>query len=534
MKKEVIGYIGLDDEKSIDSIMNLFSKENIEPKITKGKYTMIKCHLAEYFAQIINEPKHYPEHGFSGSPMNKYPILNQDKVDFVPSYMCVSKLNIIGKIEQEKLVTNFRRPTPASSVIIPDSQIVKKLLKVSGEHILGTIVGYEQDPITVALTDAIGRKQLGIFGITGSGKSNTALRVAEIYAKMGWCIIFLDYLDEYVDCDKASIEKHLFTKYWKDLGVLPIGCSNVKKFQPVSDIRERKGFIKYTLKTAFLDFGIIQNILCPSAESGGDAQARKLYPLLHEFKEQKRPIHLVSLSKRLDEEMNKRGGDTSYYIMKQRCDNLLLGNNLWDAYSPDETGQSNLDIFKKMDVDIPSTDISDLDPSEMLKANQINIISFKDVSESDYRASVLILLTRLYNLKKYYANGNLPKVMIFVEEAHIPFSEKIFDRYSKSLNEISRKIFKIGRHYHLNMCVISQRPNDISDAILSQANTRIIHRLKQRADIGKVVTGDIEDYWGLIPRLDVGEAIIDSIEFKAPLTVKVAPCCSKKIDPYME
>ena len=69
---------------------------------------------------------------------------------------------------------------------------------------------------------------------------------------------------------------------------------------------------------------------------------------------------------------------------------------------------------------------------------------------------------------------------------------------------------------------------DVNSALLSQINTRIIHRLKTRDDINRVIVGDIEEFKSSIPRLSVGEAMVDSVEWIAPLYVQIAPSKSKK------
>jgi DNA helicase HerA-like ATPase len=80
------------------------------------------------------------------------------------------------------------------------------------------------------------------------------------------------------------------------------------------------------------------------------------------------------------------------------------------------------------------------------------------------------------------------------------------------------------------MCVVTQRPKDVDSALLSQINTRIIHRLKTTDDINRVIVGDIEEFKSSVPRLSVGEAMIDSVEWVTPLYIQAAPSKSKKID----
>lgn len=537
MVKEIIGHVGMDDSYSQDGIINMFSEQGNEDDLFRGQFLIIDVKDSRFFGQIIDEPKNYPLSGQATSAMNEYPILHHEKVQYIPGYKVVTKIKLLGEITDNlKLASHFTRPRPASKVKHADLETVRSLLNVSGKDVLGVLMGYEdvQNPITISMNDQMGRKQLGIFGMTGTGKSNSCLRVAEIYSNMGWCVIFLDYLGEYVRCMQPSDEKELFSERWTKLGVTPLGNKNVQVYLPISDTREIEGVKKFTLKTKDIP---IETVL--SMFGKGEAQKREFFPILQEIYRDK--WHLQTFSNILAEKIEslpetKRG---SLSIIKRRIDNQLNNpNRLFDNFEAEyaNSNTKTLGSFEKIGVKVPKKSVSDLDPIELLQDGRINVIDFKNVSESDYAATILVLLKRVYKLKKEHGEkpNNYPKVMIMIEEAHIPFNENDKGNiYAQSLNSIAREVFKIGRHYYLNICAISQRPSDIPDSILSQVNTRIIHRLKTFNDISKVITGDIKEYSNSVPALKTGEAIIDSTDFITPLTMKISPCRSKKVDPYL-
>ena len=536
MVGEIIGHIGLDDFRSEDGVVYMYSEEGEEDTLFRGQFITIEIENKRYFGQIIDEPKNYPLSGQTTSAMNEYPILHQEKVQYVPAYKVVSKIKILGEVTNGlTLKSHFTRPKPASKVKITNIEAAKHLLNVSGREVLGLIMGYEEEenPLTITITDIMGRKQLGIFGMTGTGKSNTSLRMAEIFAELGWCVIFLDYLGEYVECGSPSNESKLFTNQWKKLSIIPQGIADVQVYLPISDLREYAGVKKFTLKTSFMALGIITSMFCKT-----EAQEREFIPILRGIPQ--KHWHLQTFSNELDSKIDTTtdAKKQTLSIIKSRIDNQLgQKNRLFDNYEPElaYANTKSISSFEKIGVEVSQTPTSDLDPNELLQNGRINVIDFKNVSEYDYAATTLVLLKRLYNLKKQYSETpkEYPKVMLMIEEAHIPFMESESNIFAPPLNDIARKIFKIGRHYYLNICAISQRPADIPDSVMSQINTRIIHKLKTTRDINKVISGDIKDYGTNIPALKTGEAIIDSSDFINPLTIKIAPSKSKKIDPFV-
>ncbi len=519
-----VGHIGLDDNISEDTIVRMYSEQGMEDHLFRGQFLKIEVNKNSYFGQIIDEPKNFALSGKSDSAINEYPILHQEKVKYVPSYKVVSKIKLLGEItEDNRLKSHFSRPKPASPVYFALPDMVRSILRLDGDQILGLLMGYESqnNPITITVSDSMGRKQLGIFGMTGSGKSNTCLRIAEIFSKMGWCVIFLDYLGEYSRCQYPSEEKKLFTSSWENIGIQPEGNENVKVYLPTSDPRKSLSARKFTLMTKYMNAAILNQMFCKT-----EAQRRLFGRFLRNFEEEGKTFHLHTISEELEDKTDERTRERyTWGIIKARIDNELEKKNRLFDYHPVDSKQDNTLRSK----------ISDLDPLELLENGRINVLDFKNVSESDYAATTFLLLKRLYTLKKEHGGSinQYPKVMIMIEEAHIPFAESDTNIYSGPLNNIARKVFKIGRHYYLNICAISQRPADIPDSILSQINTRFIHRLKTSKDIYKVITGDIKEYSTAVSSLGVGEALVDSADFITPLTTMISPACSKKIDPFV-
>ena len=78
----------------------------------------------------------------------------------------------------------------------------------------------------------------------------------------------------------------------------------------------------------------------------------------------------------------------------------------------------------------------------------------------------------------FVAGGNVPEVIVFVEEAQNLLS----DRQVREGNPIAR-LAKEGRKYNLGLVYVSQQPGAIAKEILTQTNTFFVLHLLSKVDI---------------------------------------------------
>ena len=72
--------------------------------------------------------------------------------------------------------------------------------------------------------------------------------------------------------------------------------------------------------------------------------------------------------------------------------------------------------------------------------------------------------------------------VVFVDEAHNFLGRQIgAEDYAAKLDAFEL-MAKEGRKYGLNICLASQRPRDITEGVLSQMGTLIVHRLTNDRD----------------------------------------------------
>ena len=138
----------------------------------------------------------------------------------------------------------------------------------------------------------------------------------------------------------------------------------------------------------------------------------------------------------------------------------------------------------------------------------------------------LLIAKWAYNLKKMSTEPST--LHIIIDEAHNILSNTSF-RESESWKdyrlETFEEIIKEGRKFGVFVTISSQRPNDISSTIISQAHNYFIHRLINQNDlyaIEKSVSYIDRLTEESIPTLSTGTCIFSGIVSPMPLKLRVA------------
>ena len=115
-------------------------------------------------------------------------------------------------------------------------------------------------------------------------------------------------------------------------------------------------------------------------------------------------------------------------------------------------------------------------------------------------------------------------VVIMVDEAHNFLGRQIgADDYFARLDAFEL-IAKEGRKYGFNICLATQRPRDITEGVLSQMGTLVVHRLTNDRDreVVERACGEIDrSASAFLPNLRPGEAAIIGADFPIPLTIQI-------------
>jgi DNA helicase HerA-like ATPase len=154
----------------------------------------------------------------------------------------------------------------------------------------------------------------------------------------------------------------------------------------------------------------------------------------------------------------------------------------------------------------------------------INVLRLTDIQDRPklFSTFMLCLLAEIYSKFPEIGDKAEPRLVIFIDEAHLIFREA-----SGALLQQLETIIKLIRSKGVGIYFCTQAPTDIPDIILSQLGTKVQHALraftaKDRKDIKLVAenfpTSEYYDTDQLITELGIGEALVTVLSEKGTPT----------------
>ena len=540
----IIGYVLLDSFNNEDDLVPVLTDQDTATVVARRRYVLIEetgQRQKKYFAQILKGPLHTPEWGTSSDGQNVFPIVKGEEIAFVPSFHSYYLAKVLGEIIEnagvKMLQTAFTRPMPKSNVTyIPKDELYNYLQLTTDKTPIGILSNYgTDDPVPFYITDKLVNRQLGIFGSTGSGKSNTVIALAETLLDRDWCILIFDHAGEYYKMTEPSHETHLFADYWQNLGIRPKGVdkSKFRRFLPVVDERSDSKATKFSIQSKIIPYQLIKSMMFPLS----DAQERVLDKIKRDLGKNYNGIPSLKREiENLPDNADKTNQSDLRYMSKSVLSNKLStlenlgifdGGKHFDPGNPD-------DLFG----DTQNPKATTLTAEMLIKKSTINVIDLGNVGNPDVINIIgLAVLNMLESAKNKIGSAYKDvKVAVFLEEAHTFFSAEHAGRpeFANALTHITKRIFKIGRKFWLNPVVISQQPADIPVGIMSQCVMRITHQLADERDIQIVGKGSAKQFTNMIPDLRKGECLVTTPEILAPQIIRIRPAMAKKIDPQTD
>lgn len=167
----------------------------------------------------------------------------------------------------------------------------------------------------------------------------------------------------------------------------------------------------------------------------------------------------------------------------------------------------------------PSFEVNDLMKTRDGKG-VVSVIRLTDIQNKPglFSTFMLSLLAEIYETLPEVGDMEKPKLVIFIDEAHL-----IFNEASKALLDQIETMVKLIRSKGVGLYFCTQVPGDVPDAVLSQLGLKIQHALrgftaKDRKQIQKAVENyPISTYYKadeVITQLGIGEAFITALNEK--------------------
>lgn len=158
--------------------------------------------------------------------------------------------------------------------------------------------------------------------------------------------------------------------------------------------------------------------------------------------------------------------------------------------------------------------------------NNFTVVNLNMVNITMKKTLPLLIAKWVYNMKKMSTEPST--LHIIIDEAHNILSNTSFretESWKDYRLETFEEIIKEGRKFGVFITISSQRPNDISSTIISQAHNYFIHRLINQNDlyaIEKSVSYIDRLTEESIPTLSTGTCIFSGIVSPMPLKLRVA------------
>jgi len=145
---------------------------------------------------------------------------------------------------------------------------------------------------------------------------------------------------------------------------------------------------------------------------------------------------------------------------------------------------------------------------------------------SDVLSVIVGILCRLAFEYKYWDMDphNLP-LTIILEEAHSYLPNSDLVRHRICLERVER-VAKEGRKYGVSLVIISQRPSELSETVLSQCANFIAMRLTNPNDqmyVRKLLPDFLAVSVDMLPYLRTGEAVFAGEAVELPIRVRIEP-----------
>ena len=331
-----------------------------------------------------------------------------------------------------------------------------------------------------------------ITGASGSGKTITMKVIAETLSSAGIPSILMDIKGDVSGCARIGEMSENIEKRITKLGLEEINYE-LKKF-PVRfwDVYGEAG---HPVRLTVSDMGPTLLSIILDLSEAGESLLNIAFQIAKD--EGNEIINLADL-KILLQEISEKAKEYSvdYGNINPVSINTVI-RKITVLEGEDGTkmfGEKNLDIKDLMKV------------TEESGSGYINIIECRElVKKPTLYASLLVwLLSSFYDKLPEVGDLEKPKAVLFLDEAHLIFSEM-----NKEVIKKITQIIKLIRSKGISVIFVSQSPADIPDEILGQLGNRVQHCLRaytpQELKAVKVAASTLREN----PKLDTEKAILE-------------------------
>ena len=404
----------------------------------------------------------------------------------------IATIDFLGEGDEERLtgkMYRFRRgvtryPTPGNAVFPVSTSDLKQIYAADDRaHIEIGNVFPTRDIRGALYVDALLGRHFALLGSTGTGKSTAAAlilhRICDL-APQGH-VVMVDPHGEYgaaFATNGASYDvSNLHMPYW------------LMNFEEHCEV-----FVTTSGSERQIDADILAKCLLMARAKGRIGQEISKLTV-----DAPVPYLLSDLTNLISLEMGKmdRAGDTAPYLrLKTKIDEIRADPRYGFMFSGMLVADTMANFVERV-FRLPGD------------GKPISIIDVSGVPSEITSVVVAVLARMVFDFAIWSRNEPQRPILLVCEEAHryIPAS----DTTASSVGRILSRIAKEGRKYGVSLGLITQRPSDLAEGVLSQCGTIIAMRLnndRDQAFVRAAMPEGARGFLDAIPALRNREAII--------------------------
>ncbi|MBU0586509.1 ATP-binding protein, partial [Candidatus Micrarchaeota archaeon] len=451
-----------------------------ERGVKKGQYVQTQSEQGTVFGYIneIYRSNRYFERAESVAEYERVSAMKEHFPTSSWEYI-IAQVKVLGVSKSNSFIRACIPPIPGAKVHVADEILLKSFLGLKENGLfLGKIQHHEVEA-KIDLTRLV-QKHFAILAMSGAGKSHlSTVMIEELLDRKKEdgriAIVVIDIHGEYfgfTDGPYASRTKLIEVGHKKYGFAYPL-----RKTTPEM-MEEWLPMLSYPQKA------LLRNVLM---EMHG------------EYKKNRKSYNFKELMQKIDEYQTETSKSTEKSV-KPALKRTL--KELWRMRFLSEN-KENPKLF------------------ETVKPGNLLIFDFSDVDSLRKKQVIVSMLSRkLFNLRK---KARIPPFLLIVEEAH-NFARENAEENEAVSRAVIETIAREGRKFGAGLCLITQRPVNLSTTALSQCNTHIILRVTNPNDLDHIQMsseGIDSRIAKSITSLRVGEGIIVGEAANAPIFVDI-------------
>ncbi len=375
-----------------------------------------------------------------------------------------------------------------------------------GEKILlgaGMLEGKLVQESSVSIPLATMNRHGLIAGATGTGKTKTLQLLAEQLSSKGVPVLMMDIKGDLSGIAAEGAANDKITQRHEALGIPYTPHKNPVQFLTLSNEKGAR------LRATVSEFG---PILFGKILELNDTQQSVITVLFKYADDKELPLLDLKDIKKLLQFSIEEGKDqiTSEY---GKISTATTGTILRKIIELEQQGG---DVF----FGERSFDVEDLLRLDDAGKGYINMVRLSDLQDRPklFSTFMLCLLAEIYQTFPEEGDDSKPKLVIFIDEAHL-----IFNEASKTLLNQIETIIKLIRSKGVGVFFCTQNPIDIPDAVLSQLGLKIQHALRaftakdRKAIVAASQNYPITEFYKVdevLTVLGIGEAFVTALNEK--------------------